>query len=325
MDYKRIQIIFIITFTLLNLYLLSVLLEKDNAYLTVNGESAALNLQEGMRNENINAPELSNESVQIPFIKTDKGNYLAENVSRLSNQTARMEGSKLISVLSEPIILDMQNDIPLVGRLEPLMTYIEEGNILKGEEYSFLSYHVMSDRIIFTQKVADVPIADGTGSLIFQINDAGEVLSYEQTYAGEAEVQGRERRVISEQSAIETLYLNNQIPNNSTIRNVTLSYFQTLSLSDMNIYSPMWYVEILRENVPVQVKRVDALNGNFITTPAVVEPDNAGSLESSSEAMGADIPEAEAVLMLFGKPREAGSPSDAIPLDGAAPHSSELE
>lgn len=304
MDYKRIQIIFIIAFTMLNLYLLTVLLEKNENFLAVDGESATVNLQEGMRGENIEAPELSSETLQVPFIKTDKQSYLAENVSTLTNQTARMEGNKLISILSEPIPLDLQSSLPLVGQLGPLLDYIEEGNILKGEEYTFLSYQNNSKRLVFVQEVEDVPIADGTGSLIFMLNEAGEVQSYEQTYAGEGEVQGRARTVISEQSAIETLYLNNQIPGDSSIRNVTLSYFQTLSLSDMNIYSPMWYVEIVRSNMPIQVKRVDALNGNLISAPAVAEPSVSGPLDSSRSSLEPGTLEDNATMLLFG-PRVA--------------------
>lgn len=300
MDYKRIQIIFIIAFTILNLYLLSVLLEKSENYLAVDGESAAVNFQEGMRGENIEAPNLSSEALQIPFIKTDKQNVLTEDFSRLTNQTARMEGNKLVSVLSEPIGLDLQTELPLVGQLGPLLDYIEEGNILYGDEYTFLSYQSSSKRLVFVQEVEGVPIADGTGSLIFLLNDKGEVQSYEQTYASGAEVQGRARTVISEQSAVETLYLNNQIPSDSTIRNVTLSYFQTLSLSDMNIYSPMWYVEIVRTNLPVQVKRVDALNGNLISTPAVVEPSASSLMENSRSGMDSSTIGDEAAKMLFG-------------------------
>ena len=270
MDFKRIQIILIITFSVLNLYLLSVLLDKNES-LNFGDPSAAVNLQEGLRNDSITAPELSTENMEIPFIKAEKDTYLDDHVKGLSNQTARMEDNKLMSTLTQPIQLKGTDGNNLSAQLAPIESFIKEGNILKGEEYSFLSYQVTNRQIIFMQIVDGIPIADSTGSLVFNLNEDKEVISYEQTHIGSAEVQGRNRTVISEQNAIESLYLSNQIPSKSSIQNLTLSYFQTLSLNDMNIYSPMWYVEIVRENVPVQVKRVDALTGNIITISKITE------------------------------------------------------
>lgn len=273
MDFKRIQIILIVTFSVLNLYLLSVLLDKNES-LNFGNPSSAVNLQEGLRSDSIKAPDLSTDNVEIPFIKTDKDTFLETHYKDLPNQTTRMESNKLISMLTEPIELNLNETMNLSVQLAPLQEFIDNGNVLKGEEYTFLSYQVFNRQIIFMQTVNGVPIADSTGSLIFNLSEDKEVISYEQTHTGPAEIQGRKRTVISEQNAIESLYLSNQIPNKSTIKNLTLSYFQTLSLEDMNIYSPMWYVEIVCENVPVQVKRVDALTGNIITISKIVDPES---------------------------------------------------
>lgn len=282
MDFKRIQMILIATFSILNLYLLSVLLDKNEA-LNFGNASSVVNLQEGLRNDSITAPELSTENREIPFIKTDKDTYLADHFKDLPNQTTKMEGSKLVSILTEPIQLKLTEGNNLPVQLAPLQEFMDQGNILKGEEYVFLSYQVINRQIIFMQVVNSIPIADSTGSLIFTLNKDLEVISYEQTHTGPAEIQGRNRTVISEQNAIESLYLSNQIPSKSTIKNLTLAYFQTLSLDDMNIYSPMWYVEIVRENVPVQVKRVDALTGNIITISKITEPESSFLEENSSD------------------------------------------
>lgn len=272
LDYKRIQLILIATFSILNLYLVSVLLEK-NKELNFGDPSTAVRLEEGMRNDNIIAPELSNEQINIPIIKADRTNELAENRETLVNQTTRMENNKLMSILSNPIELPVGENVSLEDRLAPIEAFMKTENILKAEEYSFLTYQETNNRIVYVQRADGYPIADGTGSLVFHVNTYGEVVSYEQTYMGMPEVQGKNRTVISEQAAIETLYLNNQIPSNSTLRTITLTYYQTLSLTDMNIYSPMWYVEIVRDDVPIQVKHVDALTGNLISAPSLVDPD----------------------------------------------------
>ena len=40
----------------------------------------------------------------------------------------------------------------------------------------------------------------------------------------------------------------------------------------MDIYSPMWYIELEIKNAPVEIRRVDALTGSIITTPSVTLP-----------------------------------------------------
>ena len=284
MDYKRVQIILIITFSILNIYLLTVFLEKEDE-LNFGNPSTTVNLEEGLRNDNIQSPELSRENEEIAVIKTDKNTFLREKSPTLKNQTARMENNLLFSVLSEPIKLDFETaDITLTNRLKPLQTFKDSGNVLDGPRYEFLSYQAINQRIVYVQYTDDgFPIADGTASLVFHLNSEDEVISYEQTYAGVPKSQGRLRNVISQQAAIESLYLNNQIPDDSTIKLLTLSYYQTLSLTDMNIYSPMWYVEISRENVAVQIKRVDALTGSIISTP-VVQEDDFDTIESETES-----------------------------------------
>lgn len=296
MDYRRIQLILIVTFSVLNIYLISVLLEKNDA-MNFGDPSTTVRLEEGMTNDNIVAPVLSDEEPSIPIIKADRSDYLSENMSQLSNQTTRMEDGTLLSTLTNLIELDMDADTSLETRLAPLEKFVRSENVLLAEEYTYLTYQAENRRIIYTQRAGGYPIADGTGSLVFHLNSEGNVLSYEQTYIGEAEVQGKERTVVSEQRAIETLYLNNEIPSNSTLRAVELTYYQTLSLSDMTIYSPMWYVEIAREKVPVQVKHVDALTGNIVSAPSLSNPGNGADPGDSSSDENQSLEDSAEMLM----------------------------
>ena len=108
-----------------------------------------------------------------------------------------------------------------------------------------------------------------------------------------AEVQGSSRTVISQKRAVEALYLNNQIPANSTVRTVQLTYYRTLSLSDMDIYSPMWYIEIEIENAPVEIRRVDALTGSIITTSSVSLPSAEAQVKAKTSNNSALLMEEE--------------------------------
>jgi regulatory protein YycI of two-component signal transduction system YycFG len=197
---------------------------------------------------------------------------LESDQSKLENQTTVFEDGVLFSTLSETIPLEVDDQNLTIVDRTPITDFILQGNVLHGSEYSFLTYLPLRRQLVYAQVANNIPIGDSTGSIIFNLDPDYEVISYEQTFAGTAEVQGNSRTVISQKRAVEALYLNNQIPANATVRTVELTYYRTLSLSDMDIYSPMWYIELEIKNAPVEIRRVDALTGSIITTPSVTLP-----------------------------------------------------
>ena len=287
MDFRRIKIIFIITFAALNIYLLSVLLEKNATTLSFGSESTTLNIEEAMKADDIVFPTLSTDQEKIPLLKTDKGVTLEADQSKLVNQTTVFEDGVLFSTLSEPIPLELDaEDLTVVDRT-PITAFMLEGNVLYGAEYRFLTYLPLRRQLVYAQVANNIPIGDSTGSITFNLDPDYEVISYEQTFAGAAEVQGNSRTVISQKRAVEALYLNNQIPANATVRTVQLTYYRTLSLSDMDIYSPMWYIEIEIENAPVEIRRVDALTGSIITTSSVSLPSAEAQIQAKTATSSA--------------------------------------
>ena len=293
MDFRRIKIIFIITFAALNIYLLSVLLEKNATTLSFGSESTTLNIEEAMKADDISFPTLSTDQEKIPLLKTDKGGSLETDQSKLVNQTTVFEDGVLSSILSNPIPLEIDaGDLMIVDRT-PITDFMLQGNVLYGSEYTFLTYLPLRRQLVYAQVANNIPIGDSTGSITFNLDPDYEVISYEQTFAGEAEVQGNSRTVISQKRAVEALYLNNQIPANSTVRAVQLTYYRTLSLSDMDIYSPMWYIEIEIENAPVEIRRVDALTGSIITTSSVSLPSAEAQIQAKTATSSALLLEEE--------------------------------
>ena len=67
MDFRRIKIIFILTFAALNIYLLSVLLEKNATTLSFGSESTTLNIEEAMKADDISVSDSVDQSGKDPF------------------------------------------------------------------------------------------------------------------------------------------------------------------------------------------------------------------------------------------------------------------
>ena len=188
MDFRRIKIIFIITFAALNIYLLSVLLEKNATTLSFGSESTTLNIEEAMKADDISFPTLSTDQEKIPLLKTDKGGSLETDQSKLVNQTTVFEDGVLSSILSNPIPLEIDaGDLMIVDRT-PITDFMLQGNVLYGSEYTFLTYLPLRRQLVYAQVANNIPIGDSTGSITFNLDPDYEVISYEQTFAGVAEV-----------------------------------------------------------------------------------------------------------------------------------------
>jgi len=81
-------------------------------------------------------------------------------------------------------------------------------------------------------------------------------------------VLGTNRTLITSQKAMEVLYLAGRIPTRSTVSVVRLSYYKSLALKDLSIYSPAWYVEFKQADGQTLVRRVDAIRGTVLTNEA---------------------------------------------------------
>ena len=170
MDFRRIKIIFILTFAALNIYLLSVLLEKNETTLSFGSESNTLNIEEAMKADDIEFPTLSTDQEKIPLLKTDKGVTLETDQSKLVNQTTVFEDGVLFSTLSEPIPLEIDaEELAIVDRT-PITDFILQGNVLNGAEYSFLTYLPLRRQLVYAQVANNIPIGDSTGSIIFNLD-----------------------------------------------------------------------------------------------------------------------------------------------------------
>ncbi|MBM6615846.1 two-component system regulatory protein YycI [Desemzia sp. RIT804] len=281
MDFKKIEIIFILTFLILNGYLFWRVLENNQNNFTGIATNQ-VDLIEEMQAEGIELPNFEDKAHEVPYVQAAANNLLEENSSRLTNQTGIIEnnGSLYASILSDPIKLSQGPELTTKD-LEILTEFVLSNAILYGDQYQFIRYNPSSRQIIYGQVANNIPIVDGTSDLIFHLNGNKEIISYEQKYAGPVTVQGESRTLITDQDAVEILYQNNEIPTGTEVRKPLLTYSRTLHLEDLSMYVPVWLVEVVT-STDTFIKRVDAVNGSVIQESNNEAP--SGSSSESSES-----------------------------------------
>lgn len=281
MDFKKIEIIFIVTFLVLNGYLLYRVLDNYENGFTGNA-ATQINLVQEMKDENIDLPDFEDEEHDVPYVQAAANNLLEENAEQLTKQTGVIEdnGSLYASILSDPIQLSEGEELTTKD-IATLSEFVLSDAILFGDEYQFIRYVPSTRQIIYGQVANNIPIVDGTSNIIFHLNGKKEIISYEQTYAGPVTVQGQSRKLITDQDAVEILYQNSEVPSGAKVRKPLLIYNRTLSLEDLSMYVPVWLVEVVTSTDTI-IKKVDAVNGNVIqeaTNETPIQPNE----ESSSK------------------------------------------
>lgn len=269
MDFKKIENIFLITFLLLNIYLLVSYFNRNDIQQATSAPDQ-VNLIREMEQIGIELPSLQEEEREVSYVQADSNNLLEENVDQLENQAGSVaaDGSLYTSILSDPIEIDGNPDDGFTEEdFAKLNEFIQNGSVLFGEEYTYLRYDRSQSRFIYAQVVEGIPVADGTSEISLFYGSDGNIISYQQTYAGPMIPQGTTQPTITDRQAVEVLFQNSEISSNSVVGQPILSYYRTLHLEDLSMYGPVWYVPV-RDTSGERILRVDALERTIIKEPA---------------------------------------------------------
>ena len=260
MDFRRSAIVLIVCFFFLDVFLFGLVWQKKVESKTPLNTS--INVIDQMKQDGITLPSLTSTDETAPFIQLTPVS-IESGLNNLQNQIVSLEKNVINAELVPPIQLSLSN--PVNAESFNDLTAFINNKVLFGDKYVWSSYNATTRKVIYTQKADKLSIMDGTSQIIVTLNTNDQAVSYEQTYAGNVQVLGNERSLITAQSAVEVLFLAGKIPAKSTVSTVKLSYFQSLVLKEFSIYSPAWYVEIRQADGQLVARRVDAIHGTVLT------------------------------------------------------------
>nr|WP_288295119.1 two-component system regulatory protein YycI [uncultured Granulicatella sp.] len=260
MDFRRSAIVLIVCFFFLDVFLFGLVWQKKVESKTPLNTS--INVIDQMKQDGITLPSLTSTDETAPIIQLTPVS-IESSLNNLQNQIVSLEKNVINAELVPPIQLSLSN--PVNAESFNDLTAFINNKVLFGDKYVWSSYNATTRKVIYTQKADKLSIMDGTSQIIVTLNTNDQAVSYEQTYAGNVQVLGNERSLITAQSAVEVLFLAGKIPAKSTVSTVKLSYFQSLVLKEFSIYSPAWYVEIRQADGQLVARRVDAIHGTVLT------------------------------------------------------------
>lgn len=261
MDFRRSTLVLIISFFLLNVFLFFTY--RDLKQQMAPAANNNINIIDQMRSDGISMVGLSNESSEAPLVQITPVVMELPNEEQ-ENQNTTIDKGMITNILMTPIPIEVTSVINQ-DSFDHLTKFVQK-SAFRGEDYQLFSYQLSNKIVLYQQSVKDIPIIDKKAQLMVNLNENNEAISYEQSYAGDAEILGEPRQLISSQVAVETLYLAGSIPARAVIEKPRLVYYETLTLSDLSIYSPAWYIELKIGDGGIITKKVDAIRGNIIST-----------------------------------------------------------
>lgn len=258
MDFRRIEIIFLIVFFSLDIWLLFSL---KNGQQIVSSSNTTTSTVADMRKRDISFGKLDSKSGTAYYLGSRPSSTLANNVSHLRNQEVQYdsEDHKLDSSLSNPISITKSN------QKEKLNDFLKkESNVLFGTKYKYAPQLSTTSQIVYAQTDQVGELYDKSGRVTFDVENK-RVVGYTQTYVDDLMILHEKEATKSEKDVISSLYTKSEIPNNSKITYANLAYAKLTEAKGSTIYIPVWFVTIQNKDSKVNsLKKVNAFTGNII-------------------------------------------------------------
>jgi len=247
LQWDQIKTLLILSFLILNIYLLVQFTEKqEQADLSVL-EHTESTIEDQLEAENIKIPNLSNKKYNETFISVAPKlivNDELKKLKELKNQDNEVIQNRLIvSKIDEPIkVSERSNQENLNNLLDEL--------VLFPDSYSLWEWNEQANMIVYFQEKIDRPIYyNQSGLVLFYLNEQNEITHYTQTVLGEDEENEDSRDLITSMRAIETLYDSDKLESNDEITSVEMGFHTRVPLdSGVQVFAPTWEVEVNDES-----------------------------------------------------------------------------
>ncbi|SDI58674.1 two-component system regulatory protein YycI [Alteribacillus bidgolensis] len=237
MDWNRTKTIFIITFLLLNAFLLYQLLEKKNA--SEIDVRAQATVRERLADMNIHiTEELPEERSEINHIVGQPVQMEEEVINKVGEDNVNILNNRFVEVtLEEPY--EVTSDVE-----ESISNFLDQ-NVWNADEYRYESWNSNDRQMYFNQTYEEKTVVTyEEDQLVLFFNEDNEIESYVQSYLN-FEEEGKEKDMLDPYKAIEVLLNDGIISFNDQVNKVELGYHSLFSPEgEVQVFAPMYQIEI---------------------------------------------------------------------------------
>jgi len=275
MDWNKTKTIFIIVFSILNVFLYSMYVNSYNEgkKVEVLGQT---NIEDELKASHIQVDPLPTDVKEIAYISGKTKTFEDTDIAPFqNNQTFVIDASglKLTSMLKTPYPLQKINTTTLSTFVE---SYAPEGSNYKlfsidKEKRIALFFQTIQKHTIFYNESAYIKV---------MWNDNDEITSYVQTAFKNLTTFGEKNALISANQAVKTLFEKGYLPEYAHVKSAELGYSTLVPLTETRVLSPTWRIHVELQAEDGKMKEVDLfVNANAVDGQYIDMQDNKEQIE----------------------------------------------
>lgn len=264
MDWSRTKTIFIVVFSILNVLLMWLYLDRYNESIgledTLTGTTP---IEDSLEIDNINVPRLTNMPNDVAYVSGTVHNFTPEELDALENVTATLSSPDVLTgTFIEPVAITDTNDLEM----------IVQDYTFNGDEYELWTADYEARNAVFFQQVNERDVYYNTKATIeLSWNENNEVTGFTQTYLDNLEDYNEERSLITYMNAIEVLYNRALLQPGSNVMKIELGYSTLAQLGETQVFSPTWSVMIELPDGTMKEYFVNAIDSRVLDIPLDAE------------------------------------------------------
>ena len=236
MDWSRAKTIFILSFLVLDIFLILQIIDQKSAS-TYDYLSDAP-VEEQMAADQITLPELPEGPEEEFYIEANVRDFSMENLANPEkNGQLLRESHELQITLDSPYELGENWHVNDVDRF--VKNFIDSGS-----EYRYWNYDKTRNTITYFQQYNGKLFYNNRDArIVLQLNEDNEIVSYSQTMLEDI-TEIKNQAILSAYDAVLILYKNRLLERNDEVIDVELGYYTLVPLKSSQILAPTWRISI---------------------------------------------------------------------------------
>lgn len=246
MQWGQIKSLLIVSFLILDVYLLFQFLEKKAEADIGILEQHTSTIEEQLADDQITYEALPDEEYEETYISVQQQLFSEEELEaeekKIDQVSYIINNNFIVSkVEQELVIKESFNESQITDRFNELVYF--------SDEYTFWSWNKAENVIIFFQEKGNRPVYyNQNGLVLLFLNDRNEVTFYVQSKLGDTETLAEKRQIMKPMQAIETLYRANELHPGDHINKVDIGFHTRVPFeSGVQVFAPIWKVIVNEE------------------------------------------------------------------------------
>jgi len=261
LDWNKTKTIFIVVFSILNIFLYSQYLKQRTEVQNVQvaGKTSIADL---MNQENItyNLPQVIKND--FSYISADMKSFSVEELESLIDQSivfTDFDNTRIESEMKVPVSIKNAKE-------EPYFTDFLTKYVLNGSEYELWEVDKEGQKAIFFQKVDGEPIFYSPNAMLtIHWNEDYEVTHYEQRMLEKFENYNRKKDLLTQDEAVGSLATRGYLKQDSKVLKVTPGYSATFVQStETQVFAPTWNIRVELKDGTIEDHFINAIEGKVL-------------------------------------------------------------